>query len=184
MYYLCHFLWRVINYLYFFYWINCCIIITCSDHIIADPTLLEEGVAEAFLSIGLNAYKELCGLHLGGKAQLSTSVILETTNKAARRACQVIEMIKTQVEQDTANKYKIASDLLKCQATRELFVDWKWKTLVSIRCTLRRMICLNLGSWVFVWTIGKVQKLRKRKRKLLKPPRMMNMKVNDLCLLH
>lgn len=92
-------------------------IITCSDHIIADPTLLEEGVAEAFLSVGLNAYKELCGLHLGGKAQLSTSVILETTNKAARRACQVIEMIKTQVEKDTANKYKIAPDLLKCQAT-------------------------------------------------------------------
>lgn len=76
-----------------------------SKFIVADPTLLEERVAEAFLSVGLNAYKELCGLHLGGKAELSTDIILETTNKAAKRAGCVVEIIKAAVEKDTNEKW-------------------------------------------------------------------------------
>lgn len=74
------------------------------EYILADPNLLEEGVAEAFLSVGLNAYKELCGLHLGGKVELTTNIILETTDKAARRACEVVELIKSVVEKDTQER--------------------------------------------------------------------------------
>ncbi|KAL1505431.1 hypothetical protein ABEB36_005001 [Hypothenemus hampei] len=74
------------------------------DFLVVDPTLLEEGVAEAFLSIGLNSYDELCGLHLGGKAQLSTNVILEITNKATKHACGIINLIKKGVELDTKKK--------------------------------------------------------------------------------
>ncbi|XP_066154347.1 uncharacterized protein Rrp45 [Euwallacea fornicatus] len=74
------------------------------DYIIIDPTLLEERVADASLNIGLNAYKELCGLHLGGKAQVTPRLILETTNKAANRAGKVVEMIKAAVEKDTNEK--------------------------------------------------------------------------------
>lgn len=70
------------------------------EFIIADPTIEEEGVADAFMSIGLNSYKELCGLHLGGKADLTPEMILITANKAAQRACLVVQQIKETVEKE------------------------------------------------------------------------------------
>nr|CAH7729019.1 unnamed protein product [Callosobruchus chinensis] len=73
-------------------------------YILADPTLLEENVADAFLSIGLNAYKELCGLHLGGKADLSPEVIIQTANKAAVRASSIVQQIKDVIEQDNETR--------------------------------------------------------------------------------
>lgn len=72
----------------------------CSKIVVADPTLLEENVAETHITIGLNAYKELCSLHLGGKAELAMDVILNTTKKAANRAAIVISKIKASLEQD------------------------------------------------------------------------------------
>ncbi|KAF2883680.1 hypothetical protein ILUMI_22495 [Ignelater luminosus] len=68
--------------------------------ILADPTLLEEGVADAHLMIGLNAYKELCGLHLGGNALMTPQSILQCTSKAAARASVVIQQIKEALEKD------------------------------------------------------------------------------------
>ncbi|XP_018577742.1 exosome complex component rrp45 [Anoplophora glabripennis] len=68
--------------------------------IVADPNLLEEGAADGFLSVGLNTYKELCGLHLGGKVDLSIDVILDATNKAAARADFLVHLIKDAVEKD------------------------------------------------------------------------------------
>ncbi|CAH1159455.1 unnamed protein product [Phaedon cochleariae] len=73
-------------------------------YILADPTLLEEGVADAFLSIGVNAYKELCGLHLGGKADLSPDLIIKTGNKAATRAAIVVQQIKDAIEKDNQKR--------------------------------------------------------------------------------
>lgn len=75
------------------------------DFILADPTLLEEGVADAFLSIGINSYKELCGLHLGGKADLTPDVILKTSNRAATRSGIVVQQIKEAVEADNQKRY-------------------------------------------------------------------------------
>ncbi|KAF7280504.1 exosome complex component Rrp45 [Rhynchophorus ferrugineus] len=77
------------------------------EYILADPTLLEEGVAEAFLTIGLNSYKELCGLHLGGNARLATKDILETSSKAAKRATELVAIIKNAVEKDTQDRLKL-----------------------------------------------------------------------------
>lgn len=71
----------------------------------ADPTLLEEGVADAYLSIGVNPYKELCGLHLGGKADLTPNLILSTVNKAAGHAASVVQQIKDAIEGDTKKRY-------------------------------------------------------------------------------
>lgn len=73
----------------------------------ADPTLLEEGVADAYLSIGVNPYKELCGLHLGGKADLTPNVILSTVNKAAAHAAVVVQQIKDAIEEDNEKRYFI-----------------------------------------------------------------------------
>lgn len=68
--------------------------------ILADPNLLEEEVSDAFLSVGVNPYKELCGLHLGGKADLTSNLILSTANKAAARAAIVVQQIKDSIEKD------------------------------------------------------------------------------------
>lgn len=72
--------------------------------ILADPTLLEEGVADAHLMIGLNAYKELCGLHLGGNALMTPQSILKCTSKAAARASVVIQQIKEALEKDQEHR--------------------------------------------------------------------------------
>ncbi|XP_060532356.1 exosome complex component RRP45 [Cylas formicarius] len=79
------------------------------EFILADPNLLEEGVADAFLSVALNSYKELCGLHLGGKTQLAPEVILETTHKAAKRASHLVELIKEAVEKDIEKRQAMQS---------------------------------------------------------------------------
>lgn len=71
----------------------------------ADPTLLEEGVADTHITICLNAYKELCGLHLGGKAELTMDVILGITKKAAKRAETVITQIKEALEKDKESRF-------------------------------------------------------------------------------
>lgn len=57
-------------------------------------------MADTHITIGLNAYKELCGLHLGGKAELVMEVILGVTRKAAKRAEIVISKIKEELEKD------------------------------------------------------------------------------------
>ena len=54
--------------------------------------------------MGLNAYRELCGLHLGGKTELSPTVILDTTRKAAKRAIDIVDMIKEAVVKDTEER--------------------------------------------------------------------------------
>lgn len=76
-----------------------------STFILADPTLLEENVADTHITIGLNAYKELCGLHLGGKAELVMDVILGVTRKAANRAEIVISKIKEELEKDKETRF-------------------------------------------------------------------------------
>ncbi|XP_072386170.1 uncharacterized protein Rrp45 [Diabrotica undecimpunctata] len=73
-------------------------------YILADPTLLEEGVSDAFMSIGINSYKELCGLHLGGKADLAPDVILATASKAGKRAGMIVQQIKETVEKDSVER--------------------------------------------------------------------------------
>ncbi|KAH1027914.1 exosome complex component RRP45 [Dendroctonus ponderosae] len=117
--------------------------------IVADPTLLEERVAEAFLSVGLNAYKELCGLHLGGKAELSTDIILETTNKASKRAGCVVEIIKAAVEKDTNDKLAMKDTGFHVLESKEL----KEEPLAALS------VCLD--HW-------KTAKLKKKKQKKVK----------------
>lgn len=76
-----------------------------SNVILADPNLLEEEISDAFLSIGINPYKELCGLHLGGKADLTPALILSSANKAAARAAVIVQQIKDGIEEDNKKRY-------------------------------------------------------------------------------
>ncbi|XP_021926294.1 exosome complex component RRP45-like isoform X2 [Zootermopsis nevadensis] len=44
---------------------------------------------------------ELCGLHLGGSALTSYDIIVQCANRAAKRAAEVVQMIKSALEEDT-----------------------------------------------------------------------------------
>lgn len=71
----------------------------------ADPGLLEENTAEAHLILGLNSYKELCGLHLGGSATMSVEDIQQYAQKGAKRAYNVVQHIKKVLEEDTEKRF-------------------------------------------------------------------------------
>lgn len=74
------------------------------NYILADPTLLEEGVADAFLTVGMNSYRELCGLSLGGNVELSPETILDITRKVASRVSYVVDEIKQAVQKNNENR--------------------------------------------------------------------------------
>ncbi|KAJ1521131.1 hypothetical protein ONE63_002830 [Megalurothrips usitatus] len=69
-------------------------------HIVADPTLIEEETAEASLSVGMNAYRELCGIHLGGKAISDPDSVLKVVQKAGAAAAEIVQFIKESLAAD------------------------------------------------------------------------------------
>lgn len=69
-------------------------------HIVADPTLIEEQTAEASLSVGMNAYRELCGMHLGGQALSDHQSILKVVQKAGSSAAEIVQLIKESLAAD------------------------------------------------------------------------------------
>lgn len=76
-----------------------------SERIISDPTALEERVAEGQISLAVNAYKELCGLHLSGNTSVDTNLVLKCSERASKRAKYVVNLIKEKIEED-----KVARD--------------------------------------------------------------------------
>ncbi|XP_035891465.1 exosome complex component rrp45 [Anopheles stephensi] len=73
---------------------------------VADPTYLEERVAEAKMVFGINSYGELCGLHLGGTTLTSSDLLLRTSMKASKRARLVVEKIKAAIQKDSVGREK------------------------------------------------------------------------------
>jgi len=65
-----------------------------------DPTAIEERVSDSQVVCAVNAYRELCGLHLGGNALTSYDVITQCANRAAKRAAEVVQMMKSTLEED------------------------------------------------------------------------------------
>ncbi|KAE8751729.1 hypothetical protein FOCC_FOCC001578 [Frankliniella occidentalis] len=74
--------------------------------IVADPTLIEEQTAEASLSVGMNAYRELCGLHLGGQALSDHQSILKIVQKAGASAAEIVQLIKKALAEDEEARTK------------------------------------------------------------------------------
>lgn len=83
--------------LLFFYKVS---IILFRDIAIADPSLLEERRSEANLVFGINAYRELCGLHFGGITLASLEMLLKCANQGSKRAKNVVKYIKAALEAD------------------------------------------------------------------------------------
>nr|CAD7265966.1 unnamed protein product [Timema shepardi] len=72
--------------------------------VVADPTALEERVSEAQIVFGMNAYRELCGLHLGGSALATFETVVNCAIRAGNRAAQVVQTIKTLLAQDAETR--------------------------------------------------------------------------------
>ncbi|XP_047003658.1 exosome complex component RRP45-like [Schistocerca americana] len=70
------------------------------EHVVADPTELEERVAEAHIVFGMNSYRELCGVHLGGSALANPEMIIQCAIQAAVRASRVVEIMRSALESD------------------------------------------------------------------------------------
>lgn len=71
---------------------------------VADPTSLEERVSQSNLVFGMNSYKELCGLHLGGVYLTNPALLIRTAGIAARQAKYFVELIRSAVETDSATR--------------------------------------------------------------------------------
>jgi len=71
---------------------------------IADPTILEERVTNASLILAVNAYKELCSIHLTGVSLTSPFLIQKCSDMAAERARHIVEYIKDSLEQDRIDR--------------------------------------------------------------------------------
>jgi exosome complex component RRP45 len=82
---------------------------------VADPTCLEERVAEASLVFGINSYRELCGLHLGGTTLTSADLLLRSTTSAAKRAKFIVDLIKSSLAEDEERRARgEVVDFTKC----------------------------------------------------------------------
>lgn len=73
---------------------------------VADPTALEERVADASLVLAINSYKELCCMHLAGISLTSPSLIIKCSEMAAVRSRRIVEFIKSTLEEDESQRAK------------------------------------------------------------------------------
>lgn len=57
-------------------------------------------MSDSQIVCAVNAYRELCGLHLGGSVLTSYDLITQCANRAAKRAAEVVQMMKSALEED------------------------------------------------------------------------------------
>uniref|UniRef100_A0A034VUD5 Exosome complex component RRP45 n=1 Tax=Bactrocera dorsalis TaxID=27457 RepID=A0A034VUD5_BACDO len=67
---------------------------------VADPSASEERTADSALVFGLNSFRELCCLNLGGTTLTSSTLLLQCATRAARRAKFVVDYVKETLEFD------------------------------------------------------------------------------------
>ncbi|XP_046395451.1 exosome complex component RRP45 [Ischnura elegans] len=75
--------------------------------VVVDPAVLEERTAEAQIVVGINAYRELTALHLGGTGSPATNQLVMTcASLAAQRASEVVRIIKETLAKDSEARLK------------------------------------------------------------------------------
>ena len=69
---------------------------------VADPTIMEERTSESQMIFGINSFRELCCLNLGGSSLTSSSLLLQSSKRAAIQAKKVVDLVKQTLENDIA----------------------------------------------------------------------------------
>lgn len=71
---------------------------------VADPTALEERVADSILVLAVNSYKELCCMNLCGVCLTCPDLIMSCSEKAAVRSKRIVDFIKQLLVDDQNNR--------------------------------------------------------------------------------
>ena len=74
--------------------------------IVADPSLLEEECAKGRMVIGVNAYREVCTLHLAGQVMIDQRLVLRLAHTAAEKSKMVVEKIKQCLAEEEERRKK------------------------------------------------------------------------------
>ncbi|XP_073834437.1 exosome complex component Rrp45 [Musca autumnalis] len=69
---------------------------------VADPTVIEERTSESQMIFGINSFRKLCCLNLGGSSLTSSALLLQCSKRAAKHAKYVVELVKKTLETDIA----------------------------------------------------------------------------------
>lgn len=69
---------------------------------VADPTVMEERTSESQMIFGINSFRELCCLNLGGSSLTSSSLLLQCSKRAASHAKYVVDLVKSTLDADLA----------------------------------------------------------------------------------
>lgn len=71
-----------------------------SNHIVSDPTALEEKVADSLLLLSVNSYREICGMHFEGAPLPSSDVVIKCSRNAVNTATHLVKQIKKALSDD------------------------------------------------------------------------------------
>jgi len=67
---------------------------------VCEPGRLEEEVMLGKMVIGVNAYREVCTLHLAGQVLVDTSLVTKLSSIAAEKAKRVVERVKAALKEE------------------------------------------------------------------------------------
>jgi len=67
---------------------------------VCDPSLLEEQCMAGKMVIGVNAYREICTLHLAGQIIVDKKLVMRLTKTAAERSKKVVDIVKEVLARD------------------------------------------------------------------------------------
>ncbi|KAK7605301.1 hypothetical protein V9T40_007159 [Parthenolecanium corni] len=70
------------------------------NHIVSDPTALEEKVADSLLLLSVNSYREICGMHFEGAPLPSSDVVIKCSRNAVNTATHLVKQIKKALSDD------------------------------------------------------------------------------------
>ncbi|XP_067125160.1 uncharacterized protein Rrp45 [Centruroides vittatus] len=81
--------------------------------VLADPTDLEERLADGKVVVAMNGLREICLLHTNGLLALTKTKLLQCTNLAAERAQEITKYVKESLEAEKVNTRKGFLEILK-----------------------------------------------------------------------
>ena len=73
---------------------------------VCDPSLLEEECSGGKMVIGVNAYREVCTLHLAGQVIIDKKLVLRLSQVAADKSKKIVEKIKQSLKEEEERRKK------------------------------------------------------------------------------
>ena len=74
--------------------------------IVCDPSLLEEDCSKGKMIIGVNAYREVCTLHLAGQVIIDKKLVIRLAHTAAEKSKKIVEKIKQSLAEEEERRKK------------------------------------------------------------------------------